>query len=162
MQGSHESSHGHKDLPYPPFLHRRLGRPDHHGYDEAVLLRLWREKRGEGEPEDLSGNLIVQLGLGTEELNRRWYETIPVTSSTSRGRSSTRHFGGWRQRSTAGSRRPGQFLEPNSCCLVALGRSRRREVYGPAAAQEWVVASRAAARTLLSKLTITAHASLHS
>ena len=42
--------------------------------DEAALLRLWREKRGEVEPEDLSGNLIVQLGLVTEELNRRWYE----------------------------------------------------------------------------------------
>ena len=38
-------------------------------------VRLWREKRGEVEPEDLSGNLIVQLGLATEELNRRWYET---------------------------------------------------------------------------------------
>ena len=44
------------------------------GDDEAALLRLWREKRGEVEPEDLSGNLIVQLGTVTEELNRRWYE----------------------------------------------------------------------------------------
>src|SRR6266700_8270224 len=44
------------------------------GDDEAALIRLWREKRGEIEPEDLSGNLIVQLGLATEELNRRWYE----------------------------------------------------------------------------------------
>jgi predicted phage-related endonuclease len=44
------------------------------GDDEAALVRLWREKRGEIEPEDLSGNLIVQLGRATEELNRRWYE----------------------------------------------------------------------------------------
>jgi predicted phage-related endonuclease len=44
------------------------------GDDEAALVRLWREKRGEVEPEDLSGNLIVQLGLATEDLNRRWYE----------------------------------------------------------------------------------------
>jgi predicted phage-related endonuclease len=44
------------------------------GDDEAALLRLWREKRGEVEPEDLSGNLIVQLGLATEDVNRRWYE----------------------------------------------------------------------------------------
>src|SRR6202046_1058982 len=44
------------------------------GEDEAALLRLWQEKRGEAEPEDLSGNLIVQLGNATEELNRRWYE----------------------------------------------------------------------------------------
>ena len=34
--------------------------------DEAALLRLWREKRGEIEPEDLSGNLIVRLGVVTE------------------------------------------------------------------------------------------------
>ena len=39
------------------------------GDDEAALLRMWREKRGEVEPEDLSGNLIVQLGLATEHLN---------------------------------------------------------------------------------------------
>jgi hypothetical protein len=44
------------------------------GDDEAALLRLWREKRGEVEPEDLSANLIVQLGRATEDLNRAWYE----------------------------------------------------------------------------------------
>ena len=44
------------------------------GHDEGALIRLWREKRGETEPEDLSDNLIVQLGLATEDLNRRWYE----------------------------------------------------------------------------------------
>jgi predicted phage-related endonuclease len=44
------------------------------GNDEAALIRLWREKRGESDPEDLSGNLIVQLGVATEELNRVWYE----------------------------------------------------------------------------------------
>src|SRR5438477_12835035 len=44
------------------------------GNDEAALVRLWREKRGEVEPEDLSDQLIVQLGSATEELNRCWYE----------------------------------------------------------------------------------------
>jgi predicted phage-related endonuclease len=44
------------------------------GNDGDRLLRLWREKRGEVEPEDLSGDLIVQLGNVTEQLNRRWYE----------------------------------------------------------------------------------------
>jgi predicted phage-related endonuclease len=44
------------------------------GQDEAALLRLWREKRGEVEPEDLSGDLVVQLGTVTEHLNRHWYE----------------------------------------------------------------------------------------
>src|SRR5437763_7952122 len=42
--------------------------------DEDALLRLWREKRGEAEPADHSDNLIVQLGVATEALNRRWYE----------------------------------------------------------------------------------------
>jgi predicted phage-related endonuclease len=42
------------------------------GNDEAGLVRLWREKRGEAEPQDLSDNLIVQLGTVIEELNRRW------------------------------------------------------------------------------------------
>jgi predicted phage-related endonuclease len=37
-------------------------------------LRLWPERRGKVEPENLSGNLIVQLGVATAELNRRWYE----------------------------------------------------------------------------------------
>ena len=44
------------------------------GDDEGNLVRLWREKRGEVEPEDLSANLIVQLGTVTEDLNRRWYQ----------------------------------------------------------------------------------------
>ena len=44
------------------------------GTDEGGLVHLWREKRGEAEPADFSGNLIVQLGRTTEELNRSWYE----------------------------------------------------------------------------------------
>src|SRR3977135_4008504 len=44
------------------------------GRDEKALLRLWREKRGEATALDLSGVLIVQLGLVTEDLNRCWYE----------------------------------------------------------------------------------------
>ena len=65
------------------FLHQRLNRRSFiggsdarviMGSDEAALLRLWREKRGEAEPEDLSNNLIVQIGLVTEPLNRHWFE----------------------------------------------------------------------------------------
>src|SRR6201981_3213054 len=44
------------------------------GDAELALLRLWKEKRGEVDPEDLSGDLLVQLGTVTEELNRHWYE----------------------------------------------------------------------------------------
>src|SRR3984893_15578488 len=63
------------------------------GDDEAALLRLWREKRGEAEPEALSGNLIVQLGLATEDLNRHWYERNTgqtVESAQRRGRAPVR------------------------------------------------------------------------
>jgi hypothetical protein len=42
------------------------------GHDEIALIRLWQEKRGEVAAKDLSGNLIVQLGQATEDLNRRW------------------------------------------------------------------------------------------
>src|SRR4051812_22370051 len=54
-----------------------IGASDAHiimGEDEAALVRLWREKRGEVEPEGLSSNLIVQLSTVTEHLNRHWYE----------------------------------------------------------------------------------------
>jgi predicted phage-related endonuclease len=44
------------------------------GQDEKALILLWQEKRGEVRPEDLSANLIVQLGVVTEDLNRVWYE----------------------------------------------------------------------------------------
>src|SRR5947209_1987319 len=63
----------------PDFGHRRafIGGSDARvimGNDEDRLLRLWREKRGEVELEDLTDNLAVQLGVATEALNRAWYE----------------------------------------------------------------------------------------
>src|SRR5271163_762724 len=54
-----------------------IGGPDARiimGQDEKALVRLWQEKRGEVGPEDLSVNLIVPLGVATEDLNRVWYE----------------------------------------------------------------------------------------
>jgi hypothetical protein len=38
------------------------------GTDEAALVRLWQEKRGETGPPDYSDNLLVQLGVATEPL----------------------------------------------------------------------------------------------
>ena len=58
-------------------LRRAARRPIIMGEDEGALVRLWREKRGEAEPEDLSGNLIVQLGVVTEELNGAGMRPIP-------------------------------------------------------------------------------------
>ena len=46
------------------------------GGNEAAMIELWQQKRGEAEPPDLSSNLIVQLGLATEGLNRFWFERM--------------------------------------------------------------------------------------
>jgi predicted phage-related endonuclease len=42
--------------------------------DTERILRLWREKRGEVEGEDLSGVLAVMMGQWTEAFNRQWYQ----------------------------------------------------------------------------------------
>jgi hypothetical protein len=94
------------------------------GADEAALLRLWREKRGEVEPDDLSGNLVVQLGVATEELIGAGTRLIlgrclPISSAGC----GTRRCDGWRPHSTAGSKRPGPYSRPSSCCR---GRSRKK------------------------------------
>ena len=94
------------------------------GDDAAALLRLWREKRGEAEPEDLSGNLIVQLGKVTEELNRRWFETKSghqVVDVQRHVRHPALHWMG----ATLDGRwlRAAPSLRPNLCCR---GRSRRK------------------------------------
>ena len=65
------------------------------GPDEAALLRLWREKRGEVEPPDLSGNLLVQLGRATEDLNRRWFEAHTHQSVTDVQRHLRHHVFRW-------------------------------------------------------------------
>ena len=44
--------------------------------DPARIARLWREKRGLVEGEDLSGKLAVMLGSWTEAFNRQWYEKM--------------------------------------------------------------------------------------
>jgi predicted phage-related endonuclease len=42
--------------------------------DDERITRLWREKRGEIEPEDLSGVLSVRMGSFTEPFNVQWFE----------------------------------------------------------------------------------------
>lgn len=44
------------------------------GDKPEYITRLWQEKRGEIEAEDLSGVLPVQMGSFTEPLNRYWFE----------------------------------------------------------------------------------------
>lgn len=42
--------------------------------NEARIIRLWQEKRGEVEGEDLSDILAVQMGSFTEPFNAAWFE----------------------------------------------------------------------------------------
>ena len=106
------------------------------GSDEAALVRLWQEKRGEVEPEDLSGNLIVQLGVVTEDLNRRWYEanTGEVMKDVQRW---VKHpVLSWMAATLDGCRehRGGVRGEVHAA-LGLLRRSRRRKAHGAASAQ---------------------------
>lgn len=55
------------------------------GGDEEAILRLWKEKRGEVEPEDLSGVLPVQMGVWTEQLNVFWFQKHTGKLVISRG-----------------------------------------------------------------------------
>jgi predicted phage-related endonuclease len=101
--------------------------------DEAALLRLWREKRGEIEPEDLSRNLIVQLGRATEDLNRCWYEANTghlIIGIQEQVRHPTIRWMGATLDGRVESGLRGQI----HAALVFLGGGRRRKAYGPAAA----------------------------
>src|SRR4051794_20569903 len=44
--------------------------------DVLRLRRVWLEKRGQAEREDLSSHLPVMLGCWTEDFNRQWFEQI--------------------------------------------------------------------------------------
>ena len=97
------------------------------GDDAAALIRLWKGKGGEIEPEDLSANLVVQLGSVTEDLNRRWYEanTGQIVTDGGRSTSGTLAYAGWRQRSTGRVEASGAVFEAKiDVALVLLGRSR--------------------------------------
>ena len=104
------------------------------GDNQEALVRLWREKRGEVEPEDLSGNLLVQLGVVTEDLNRRWYEanTGQVLIDIQRR---IRHpvlamdggHSGW-----PGSGQRGRVRGQVHAAVVVLGRSGSAEIHAAA------------------------------
>ena len=111
------------------------------GDNEAALVNLWREKRGEVEPEDLSGNLIVQLGSATEELNRRWYEANTGQVITDVQRQVRHPTVRWMGATLDGRvDQLGRFSRQNSCGLSPFARSRhegqgfswQRETLSPA------------------------------
>ena len=106
------------------------------GEDEAALLRLWREKRGEVEPKDLSGNLIVQLGVVTEDLNRRWYEANTgqvITDIQRRIRHPILRWMGATLDGRVVRARP--YSRPSSCCPGRSRKKRQYKIHAAAAAQ---------------------------
>ena len=62
-----------------------IGGSDARAIMEGRWHHLWLDKTGRVEPEDLSGNLAVQLGLHTEALNLEWFERQTGHSVISRG-----------------------------------------------------------------------------
>ena len=121
------------------------------GDDEAALVRLWREKRGEVEPEDLSGNLIVQLGLVTEDLNRRWYEanTGQVLPTSSSG-SFIRRSSGWQPPWTAGWWVSDAVFEAKFMLPWSFSEEGALAKYSPQLQHNmWVVAARTAVLSVI-------------
>ena len=53
--------------------------------DPEKILRLWKEKRQEIEPEDLSNILPVMMGSFTEPFNIEWFEKQTGKTVTGRG-----------------------------------------------------------------------------
>jgi len=121
------------------------------GNDEAALLRLWREKRGEAEPEDLSGNLLVQLGVVTEELNRSWYEANTgqiITDIQKR----IRHPGlGWMAATLDGRvEASGAVFEAKFMLPWAFSEEAAAEKYMPQLQHNmWVIAARTAVLSVI-------------
>ena len=121
------------------------------GDDEDALHRLWREKRGEIEPQDLSGNLVVQLGVVTEDLNRRWYEanTGQLISDVQRH---VRHPGlGWMAATLDGRvEASGAVFEAKFMLPWSFSEEAAAEKYMPQLQHNmWVVAARTAVLSVI-------------
>lgn len=64
--------------------------------DSGRIVRLWREKRGEVNPEELGSCLPVMLGCWTEPFNRQWFERISGDRITGAGMVLTCARNSWR------------------------------------------------------------------
>ena len=107
------------------------------GNDEAALVRLWREKRGEAEPEDLSGNLIVQLGSCHRGAQPAWYERNTGRRVTDVQRR-VKHLGHPLDGGDPGRHRRGDrggVRGQVHAAVVVLRGGGGRKVHGPASAQ---------------------------
>jgi predicted phage-related endonuclease len=103
---------------------------------------------GEIEPEDLTANLIVQLGTVTEHLNRHWYERNTGQVVTEVQRQLFHPVRRWMAATLDGMiQATGAVFEAKFiAAVVVLGGSRGREAHGPPQLQHnmWVTASRTA------------------
>ena len=115
-------------------------------------MRLWREKRGEVEPEDLSGNLIVQLGLvdrGPQPALVRAQHRPGHHGRPAAGPAPGDPLDGGDPR-RHGREAPGRCSRPSSCCP---GRSRRRGAAEKHMAQlqhnMWVTNAKAAVLSII-------------
>lgn len=64
--------------------------------DEARILHLWQEKRGEIPPDDLSRVLAVQMGCWTEAFNRQWFTRETGLEVINAGKSAACPVNPWR------------------------------------------------------------------
>ena len=120
------------------------------GNDEAALLRLWREKRGEVEPEDLSGNLIVQLGLATETLNRRWYQANTGRAVTDVQQWARHPALPWMAATLDGRVEGGDVFESKFMLPWSFSEEAAAEKYMPQLQHNmWVVAARSAVLSVI-------------
>ena len=121
------------------------------GSDEAALIRLWQEKRGEAEPRDLSGNLIVQLGIATEKLNRRWYEANTGQVVTDMQKRIRHPAIRWMAATLDGRlRESGAVSRRSSCCLGRSPKRRQPKIHAQLPQHNmWVVAARNAVLSVI-------------
>jgi predicted phage-related endonuclease len=121
------------------------------GDDEAALIQLWREKRGEAAPQDLTDNLIVQLGTVTEDLNRRWYERNTGHSVKDVQRQVLHPVQRWMAATLDGMIDPGggvfeaKFMLPWSFAEEAAAEKHMAQLQH----NMWVVAARSAALSII-------------
>src|ERR1700730_18149894 len=120
------------------------------GDDEVALVRLWREKRGEVEPEDLSGNLIVHLGSATEDLNRRWYELNSGQVITDIQRRVRHPAVRWMAATLDGRvEASGAVFEAKFMLPWSFSEEAAAEKYMPQLQHKWVVAAKSAVLSVI-------------
>jgi hypothetical protein len=81
--------------------------------DRDRITNLWREKRGEQAPADLSDRLAVMLGNWTEDFNRQWFERVTGLRVSRVGSPASCKTFSWRRCTLDG------YLETENCVFEA-------------------------------------------